>query len=100
MSKLIKNDLVDNVFEKTNLDRQIIQTVIDSFLEEAAEAIKKGDSIELRGFGIFDKKLRKGKKNARNPKTGEVVSVPSHYVANFKPGKAIKQALWDLKVEE
>lgn len=100
MAKVIKNQIVDNIFSNTEVDRQIVQLVVDNFLNEVKNTLKKGDSIELRGFGIFETKLRKGKENARNPKTGKIVSVPSHYVADFKPGKELKQALWDLKVED
>lgn len=100
MAKVIKNQLIDNIFEQTEIDRQVIQIVVDNLLEELKDALKRGDSVELRGFGIFENKLRKAKQNARNPKTGELVEVPSHYVASFKAGKELKQALWDLKIEE
>jgi len=100
MEKIIKNQIVDNIYEKSQIDKEVIQTIIEDFLEEVKNSLKDGNSIEIRGFGSFEPKLRKGKENARNPKTGETVSVPPHYIANFKPGKELKQALWDLKVDE
>jgi integration host factor subunit beta len=43
--------------------------------------------------------MRKGRSKARNPKTGEIVSVDPHFVSVFRPGKEIKQAVWNLPVE-
>jgi nucleoid DNA-binding protein len=45
-----------------------------------------GKTVELRGFGTFEVKKRKGRKRARNPKTGENVAVKDHGVATFRPG--------------
>lgn len=53
----------------------------------------KKKSIELRGFGSFDIVLRKGRENARNPLTGEKVSVPDRHTVKFRPGREIKAAL-------
>lgn len=97
MTKKIKKiDLVNSVFEKNNVDRKIISNITDALLEEIKLNLENGSSIELRGFGTFELRLRKGRKEARNPKTGEKVSVPEHYVAFFKPGKELKENLLKL----
>ena len=44
--------------------------------------------------------MRKGKKNARNPKTGEKIKVDPHYVAVFRAGQILKNKLWNLKIDE
>jgi integration host factor subunit beta len=64
------------------------------------EALVKRHVIELRGFGTFEIKIRGGRQKARNPKTGEVVSVNSHGTACFRPGRDLKSAVWKLSVEE
>jgi integration host factor subunit beta len=76
-----------------------VQTVIDSFLEEIKNSLKDSSTIELRGFGTFELRLRKGKESARNPKTGDIVSVAPHYVAAFRSGQELKNSLWNLPVE-
>ena len=53
-------------------------------------------TVELRGFGTFEVKLRKGRKRARNPKTGAIVSVEDHGVASFRPGRELKKAAWTI----
>ena len=54
-------------------------------------------TAELRGFGTFEVRVRKGKEKARNPKTGEIVSVDKHGVAVFRAGRELKEELWDKK---
>ena len=96
-SKITKSDLVDAVYKSTDIEKQIIQNVIDSFLLQTREALEQGSTIELRGFGTFEARLRKGRSVARNPKTGEKLSVEPHYVAAFRAGNLLKEKLWNLK---
>ena len=98
-SKITKNDLIDAVYKSTDVEKQDIQTVIDSFLLHTREALEKGSTIELRGFGTFEARLRKGRSSARNPKTGETFKVEPHYVAAFRAGQQLKEKLWNLKIK-
>ena len=99
-SKVTKSDLVDSVYKSTDVEKQIIQDVIDSFLLHTRESLETGATIELRGFGTFEARLRKGRAVARNPKTGEKLSVEPHYVAAFRAGQILKEKLWNLKKKE
>ena len=73
--KLTKIDLVESVYLNTKIEKQDVQKVIDNLLEQLKSSMSDGKTIELRGFGTFEKRLRKGRAKARNPKTGEIVSV-------------------------
>lgn len=95
--KLTKADIIENIHGDLNLNRNDIHLVLDSFFEELKKGLKDEKIIELRGFGTFEVKTRKGRDKARNPKTGEVVSVNTHGVAIFRPGKELKDFVWDLK---
>ena len=75
------------------------QDLIKSIFEQLKISLQSGKKIELRGFGTFENRMRKGRTKARNPKTGEIVSVDPHFVSVFRPGKEIKQAVWNLPVE-
>ena len=77
------------------MNRMEIRTVIDLFIQEIKVSLVKGMVLELRGFGTFEVKIRKGREKARNPKTGMPVSVGAHGVAAFRPGKELKQAVWN-----
>ncbi len=97
-SKVTKYDLVESVYQKSEFEKKIVQDVVESLLDELKEALKEGHTIELRGFGTFEPRLRKGRSKARNPKTGAQLTVAPHYVAAFRSGQELKKALWDLPV--
>jgi integration host factor subunit beta len=95
--KLTKADIVDAVYQKTGMSRKEIRTVVDLFIDEIKDALIEQMVIELRGFGTFEIRIRKGRQKARNPKTGEPVSVNSHGIAAFRPGRELKQDVWSLE---
>jgi integration host factor subunit beta len=100
-SKLTKADIIDSIYEKTGMNRKEIHAVIDFLIDDIKSALTDGRVVELRGFGTFEIRVRKGRKKARNPKTGETVSVSAHGVAAFRPGKELKQDVWNItKVDE
>ena len=96
--KVTKFDLVEAVYLKTKYEKKTIQNVLETLLENIKTSLKDGATIELRGFGTFEPRLRKGRSRARNPKTGEQLSVAPHYVAAFRSGQELKNALWELPV--
>lgn len=95
-SKLTKADIIDSVYQKTGMDKKDIHGVIDTVLGVIKQGLMDGQVVELRGFGTFEIRLRKGRQKARNPKTGETVSVSSHGVAAFRPGKELKKGVWNI----
>ncbi|MGP1588033.1 MAG: HU family DNA-binding protein [Treponemataceae bacterium] len=99
-NKVTKFDIVDSIYEGTNYEKKTIQNIVDLFLDELKTSLKKSSTIELRGFGTFETRLRKGKESARNPRNGEKVSVPPHYVAVFRAGQDLKSSVWNLPVDE
>ena len=98
--KLTKAAIIESLHNKIGLSRADIHRVIDELFEEIKDGLKDDRIIELRGFGTFEPRLRKGRSCARNPKTGEQLSVAPHYVAAFRAGQELKKALWSLKDSE
>jgi integration host factor subunit beta len=94
--KVTKADIIDAIYQKKGISRKDIKTVVDSFLDEIKSSLIANQIIELRGFGTFEIRIRKGRQKARNPKTGESVSVNSHGVALFRSGKELKQDVWNI----
>ncbi|HNQ97599.1 MAG: integration host factor subunit beta [Spirochaetales bacterium] len=94
--KRTKSDLVDRIYEKSGQDLKDIRAVVDLFLDEVKTALEEGRSVELRGFGTFEIRERKGRQKARNPKTGEIVSVQDHAVVAFRSGKELKNNVWNV----
>ncbi len=100
MAKITKAELVDNIYKNSGYERQTVLSLVDSFMEELKTQMLSGNVVELRGFGTFEPKLRKGRSVAHNPKTGEKCSVPPHYVGSFRPGQELKKGLWELPVDK
>ena len=100
MNKITKADIVDAIYNRIGAERRTIRDVVDLFIEEVKAALISQNIIELRGFGTFEIKIRKGRKKARNPKTGEILSVNSHGIAAFRAGRDLRQDVWNLKFED
>jgi len=73
----------------TGLTKVETEAVVDGFIQTVIDTMKQGKNIEIRGFGSFKVKKRKGRV-ARNPRTGEQVMVEEHFVPIFKVSKELK----------
>ncbi|MCH5283145.1 MAG: integration host factor subunit beta [Treponema sp.] len=98
--KITKYDLVEAVYQNSKHEKKEIQQVTDCLIEELKKSLARGFTIELRGFGTFEPRLRKERSAARNPKTGVAVRSRAHYVAAFRAGRELKSSLLELPVEE
>ena len=95
--KFTKAEIIERISEELNFNRKDIHHVIDALFEELKNALGEDKIVELRGFGTFEIRTRKGREKARNPKTGEIVPVKAHGVAVFRPGKELKSIAWPLR---
>ena len=86
---MIKQDLVSRVINRSGLSRSQSKTVVETILGTMRSALERGERIELRGFGVFEVRPRKTG-IGRNPRTGEVVQIPSGNAVRFKPGKLMR----------
>ena len=100
MNKITKAEIVDAIYNRVNAERRTIRDVVDLFIEEIKAALVSRKVIELRGFGTFEIKIRKGREKARNPKTGEIISVNSHGIAAFRAGRDLRNDVWNLENTE
>lgn len=81
-----KKEIVKELSFSSKTSLQRTNKIINGSLDMIVEILSKEGKIELRNFGVLEVVKRKAK-TARNPKTGEVVFVPSRYSVKFKPGK-------------
>ena len=91
---MTKADIVDTIASATGLTKVETEAVVDGFISTVINAMKEGKNIEIRGFGSFKVKKRKGR-IARNPRTGEQVMVGEHWVPLFKVSKEVKNLVND-----
>lgn len=92
--KFTKSEIIDIVYEKSGINRSDIKLMLDTTLDSIKEALSGNRTVELRGFGTFEVRFRKGRSSARNPRTGEPVSPHPHGIVAFRPGKEMKRAAW------
>ncbi|MFH1856970.1 MAG: HU family DNA-binding protein [Candidatus Omnitrophota bacterium] len=87
---MTKKDIVLKISEETGIKQIDVKKVVQRTLDIITEALLEGQKIELRNFGVFKIKFRKGR-TGRNPRTGDVVPVPPKSVVVFKPGLVMKK---------
>ncbi|MCH7973046.1 MAG: integration host factor subunit beta [Bacteroidetes bacterium] len=86
---MTKADIVDKIASGTGVTKLETEAIVEGFFSTVIDSLKNGNGIEIRGFGTYKVK-KKNARQARNPKTGEQVFVPEHYVPTFKFSKDFK----------
>jgi nucleoid DNA-binding protein len=87
---MTKKDIAIQIADETGIKQIVVKKVIQRYLDRIIDILAKGETIELRNFGVFMVKSRKAR-TGRNPRTGETVPVPPKKVVTFKPGLVMKQ---------
>jgi len=96
---MTKADLVEEVIRITELPRKESEAVVETIFESIIQALQSNDKIEIRGFGSFRTRQRRGR-TGRNPKTGAKVEVPAKRIPFFKPSKELKDFVNNAKAAE
>ena len=84
-----KTELIDAIAKKSGLSKKDSEKALVAFTEEVGKALKKGDKVQLVGFGTFEVSKRAARKG-KNPQTGEEIKIPASKAPKFKAGKALK----------
>lgn len=87
-----KADFITAVSESADLPKTTATAVVDAFTSVITNALQKGESVTLVGFGTFEVKQRAAREG-RNPQTGAAIQIAAAKVPGFKPGKNLKDAL-------
>ena len=87
-----KSEFIDTVAEESQLSRADAGRAVDAVIATISQALKKGDSVTLVGFGTFEARKRSAR-TGRNPRTGEEIQIAASMNPAFKPGKALKDAV-------
>ena len=87
---MVKADLINIISEKAHLDHKKSERVVSMIFDLMADAMKRDERVEIRGFGSFVNR-RYGSYTGRNPKTGDSVTVPSKVLPFFKVGKELRE---------
>ncbi len=84
-----KTELVAAVADKAGLSKKDAEAAIKAFTDTVSMQLKKGDKVQLVGFGTFEV-TKRAKREGRNPQTGETMTIPASKAPKFKAGKALK----------
>jgi DNA-binding protein HU-beta len=89
---MTKAELIDKIASGTGLSKADASRALDSTLNSVRAALKKGQKVTLVGFGTFAVVKRKSRKG-RNPRTGQVITIPAAKIPKFTAGKSLKDAV-------
>ena len=84
-----KAELITAVAENADMTKKDAEKVIKAFIDVVTEELKKGEKVQLVGFGTFEVSERAAREG-RNPKTGETMPIAACKTPKFKAGKALK----------
>ena len=87
-----KAELVEAMATKSGLTKKDAETILNAFTDVVAEELKKGEKVQLVGFGTFEVAER-AERTGRNPQTGEEITIAACKAPKFKAGKALKDVV-------
>ena len=87
-----KTELIASMAGKADISKKDAEKALNGFIESIEDALKKGDRVQLVGFGTFEVRSRAARKG-RNPQTKQEITIPASKVPAFKVGKALKDLL-------
>ena len=97
---MTKRDLVVRISQETGLVQQEVLDIVQRTLDYISEAVSRGETVELRNFGVFEVKIRKAR-IGRNPNSpAQDVRIPPRAVVKFKPGKEMRDHVIKLTPTE
>lgn len=89
---MTKADLIEEVSRVVELTRKESEVIVETIFDSIVTSLKTGAKVEIRGFGSFRTRERKGRVG-RNPKSGDKVEVPPKTIPFFKPSKELRDVV-------
>ncbi len=87
-----KTELIEAVVKEAGLKKKDAEAAVSAVIGAIEDTLKKGEKVQLVGFGTFETKMRKAREG-RNPKTGEAIKIEASKYPAFSAGKAFKDAV-------
>ena len=87
-----KQELISSVSSKTKMSKTAVLNITDALFSTISGSLKKGQKVQLVGFGSWNK-IRRKARTGRNPQTGKSISIPSRNVAKFSMGQHLYEML-------
>lgn len=87
-----KTELVAAIADRAELSKKDAEKALKAFTDTVAEQLKKGEKIQLVGFGTFEV-VKRAARTGKNPQTGKAIKIPASKAPKFKAGKALKDTV-------
>ncbi|MDD6798323.1 MAG: HU family DNA-binding protein [Bacteroides sp.] len=87
-----KTELVAAMAAKAELSKKDAESALKAFTATVAEELKKGEKVQLVGFGTFEV-TKRAARTGKNPQTGKAIKIPASKAPKFKAGKALKETV-------
>ena len=87
-----RTEFVAAVAENAEISKKDAEKAVKAFIDVVADELKKGEKVQLVGFGTFEVSTRAAREG-RNPQTGETMKIAACKAPKFKAGKALKDAV-------
>ena len=87
-----KTELVVSIAEKAAISKKDAEKALSAFLDTVVDELKKGEKVQLVGFGTFETKTRAAREG-RNPRTGKTIKIAASKYPAFSAGKAFKDSV-------
>ena len=87
-----KSELIGTIAAKTDLTKKDSERALGAFIDTVTDQLKKGNKIQLVGFGTFEV-AKRAARTGKNPQTGAEIKIPASKAPKFKAGKALKDAV-------
>jgi len=89
---MVKEEIISTVCKDTRYSRAMVETIVDSLLDNITWALSNGKKVQFAGFGTFEPK-KCAARTGRNPHTNEAVPIPARITPSFKAGSSLKAAV-------
>ncbi|PAV02809.1 DNA-binding protein HU [Arsenophonus sp. ENCA] len=92
MISVKKKELIEKIAKESKAAKSVSESVLNAFLKIVSQTLKKGDKVQLIGFGSFEVKNRPAR-TGRNPQTGKAIKIAAAKVPSFKAGQGLKDTV-------
>ena len=93
---MTKQEIVAEIAKQTGVEKTVVMSVVEAFMESVKDSMIAGNEVFLRGFGSFIIKKR-AEKVARNISKNTTITIPAHSIPAFKPAKSFLAAVKEVK---
>lgn len=89
---MTKAEIVDKISQSTGIEKSIVLSTVEQFMNSVKDSLEKGENVYLRGFGSFIIKHR-AEKTGRNISKNKAIKIPAHNIPAFKPAKVFVEGV-------